>query len=233
MSDESKSLSKTIQKDLVFPIGLDDYSDIKLSSKTKQRLSDILISSRVGLVSSSPLNCEGPDNCSFKSRCPIYLERDKDTTYPINRQCIVEVNLIQDRFLAYTEELNKDSKVLDSLTYRSQISALVDLDLREFRTNMILAGVGGISDGTLLHEQTIALNEDGDEIKQLQEHPAWKNLVRIQKMRMELLDAMGLTVKRDAMIKAALHQKEADNFLTKSIDLLESITNLEKSIIES
>jgi hypothetical protein len=134
--------------------------------------------------------------------------------------------------MAYAEELDQQGKVSSSMTYRSQVSALVDLDLREFRTNMILAGVGGFSDGTMLHEQTIAVDEDGNEVKQLQEHPAWKNLVRIRKMRDELLDSMGLTVKRDAMIKAALHQKEADNFLTRSIELIERISNLEESLDE-
>lgn len=131
--------------------------------------------------------------------------------------------------MAYVEELDQLGKVSDSMTYRSQISALVDLDLREYRINLVLAGVGGMSDGTLLYDQTIALNDDGEEVHQLQDHPAWKILVRIRRDRMELLDAMGLTVKRDAMIRAALHQKEADNFLTRSIELLERIASLEEA----
>lgn len=208
----------------------DSYSDISLSESARRRLGDILISSRAGLVSSSILICAGPAECKFKSRCPIYMEDGASAIYPLNRQCIVELNFVQDRYLGYMDELDSGGKVANSMTYRSQISALVDLDLREFRTSMILAGVGGISDGTLLYEQTIALNEDGEEVKQLQEHPAWRNLVKIRRDRMELLDAMGLTVKRDAMIKAALHQKEADNFLTRSIELLERITDLEEAI---
>lgn len=215
-----------------FPMGVDDYSDVQLSEGARNRLSNILLSSRAGLVSSAPLICRGFTQCPFISRCPIYAADGQQGTYPLDRQCIVELNLVQDRFMAYAEELDVHGKVSNSMTYRSQISALVDLDLREFRCNMILAGVGGMSDGTLLHEQTIALNEDGEEISQLQDHPAWKILVRIRKDRMELLDAMGLTIKRDAMIRAALHQKEADNFLTRSIELLERIATLEEAVVK-
>ncbi len=211
---------------------VDDYSDIVLSDDAKHRLANLLVSSRAALVSSAPLICHGTNGCPFISRCPINQADGDSAIYPLNRQCIVELNFVQDRFMAYVEELDSQGKVSNSLTYRSQISALVDLDLREFRINMVLSGVGGYSDGTLLYEQTIALNEAGEEVNQLQDHPAWKILVRIRKDRMDLLDAMGLTVKRDSMIRAALHQKEADNFLTRSIELLERIANLEEAVIE-
>jgi hypothetical protein len=231
MSDDDAIVPES-SHGFIFPLGMDDYQDIQLSESAKSKLANILIGSRAGLVSSAPLICRGPVDCPFKSRCPIFMADGQSASYPINRQCIVELNFVQDRFMAYADELDVQGKVADSMTYRSQISALVDLDLREFRTNLILAGVGGFSDGTMLHEQTIAMSEDGEEVNQLQEHPAWKNLVRIRKDRMDLLDAMGLTVKRDAMIRAALHQKEADNFLTRSIELLERIADLEEAMVE-
>jgi hypothetical protein len=229
MSDD-KAITPHFSTDLAFPLAVDDYTDIELSEAAKHRLANILASSRAGLVSSSVLICRGSEECPFISRCPIYTADGENGTYPRGKQCIVELNLVQDRFMAYAEELDSQGKVSNSMTYRSQISALVDLDLREFRISMVLAGVGGLSDGTLLYEQTIAVSDEGDPITQLQDHPAWKILVRIRKDRMELFDAMGLTVKRDAMIKAALHQKEADNFLTRSIELLEKITDLEESM---
>jgi hypothetical protein len=217
---------------LLFPMGVDDYKDLKLSKGAKNRLANIIISSKAGLVSSAPLICKGPGECPFISRCPIYAEDGVDGQYPVSKQCLVELNFIQDRFLSYVDELDQEGKVAASMTYRSQISALVDLDLREFRINMVLAGVGGYSDGTLLIEQTIAVDEDGEKVNQLQEHPAWKMLQRVRKERMDLLDAMGLTVKRDAMIRAALRKKDADNFLTRSIELLEKIADLEDSVNE-
>ena len=230
MSNESIVPANTVASALLASV--DDYSDVELSAGARQRLANILVSSRAGLVSTSPLICRGPTQCPFISRCPIHMADGDTGTYPLNRQCVVELNFVQDRFIAYLDELDIQGKASDSLTYRSQISALVDLDLREYRINLILAGVGGISDGTLLHEQTIALNEDGEEVNQLQDHPAWKILTRIRKDRMELLDSMGLTVKRDAMIKAALHQKEADNFLTRSMELLERIASLEDAVVK-
>jgi hypothetical protein len=234
MTDENQEqqIVPTSPSDLLFPLAQDSYADIQLSTEAKQRLANILVSSRAGLVSSSPLICRGPESCPFISRCPIYGADGNMATYPLDRQCIVEVNLIQDRFMAYAEELDVQGKMSNSLTYRSQVSALVDLDLREFRTVMILSGVGGFSDGTLLYEQTIAINEDNEEVKQLQEHPAFRNLLRLRKDRMELLDAMGLTVRRKAMMDAALHKKDADNFLTRSLEVLDRIANLEEALIE-
>jgi hypothetical protein len=229
---QKKDIVNYLSDSFLLSTTTDDYSDIEISKRAKDRLARILLASRSGLVSSSALICEGPKDCPFKARCPIYLEDGTHGKYPVGKQCIVEANLVQDRFMSYVEELNLEGKVLESLTYRSQISALVDLDLREFRINMVLAGVGKLSDGTLLHEQTIGVDDDGEEIKQLQEHPAWRILQSIRRTRLELLDAMGLTVKRDAMIKAALHQRDTDNFLTKSIDLLEKISNLERDAIK-
>ncbi len=232
MSEKETGITQLPQDKMLFPLGVDDYSNLKLSNGAKQRLANTLISSRAGLVSSAPLICKGPNECPFIDRCPIYMEDGIGADYPVKKQCIVELNFVQDRFLAYADELDTGGKMSDSMTYRSQVSALVDLDLREFRTTQILAGVGGFSDGTLLYENTIALNQEGEEVKQLQEHPAWGTLVRIRKDRQDLLDAMGLTVKRNAMIKAALHQKDTDNFVSRSIELLEKIADIEKAMLE-
>jgi len=225
----SKDSLLNIDNTFNLPFQHDDYSDINLSPKAQSRLANLLISSKTALVSSAALICKGPTECPFKERCPIFSADGESATYPLNRQCIVEMNFVQDRYLEYMKELDIQGKASASISYRSQISALVDLDLREFRISLILSGVGGFSDGTLLYNQTIAVNDEGEEIKQLQDHPAWKILSKIRKDRLDLLDAMGLTVKRQVMIKAALKQKDTENFLTRSLELLERVSHLEEA----
>lgn len=216
----------------ILPDAIDDYSDIQLSEEAEKRLIRTLLSANVGLVSLTPLICKGAAACPFASRCPIYIEDGEDATYPVGRQCLVEMNLARDRFAAYMDELDEDGKASESMTYRAQISKLVEFDIYDFRADLILAGATGRSDGSLLIEQTIAVTDEGDEVSQLQEHPALKIKERVQRQRMELLDAMGLTAKREAMIRAALNQQDTDNFLTRSVALLERIARLEEANTE-
>lgn len=210
---------------------VDDYKDISLSETSKKFLTSIVNSVRTGLVSSAPIICQGPGNCPFVSRCPIYRADGADGLYPLSKQCIAEATIIQERFISYMDEVAKDDDQIDSATFRAQVSKLVELDLYDYRLSLILAGVGGVSDGSLLFEQTIAIDKDsGEEIKQLQEHPAFRMKSTIQKQRLELLDSMGLTVRRKAAIDAALHRRTEENFVSKSIELLERLASLEEAI---
>jgi len=214
----------------LLPMAADDYTDLKLSDAARQRLAKTLISASAGLVSFTPLVCTGPGGCPFINRCPIFLEDGQAGSYPLKKQCIVEMNLARDKFFSYVEEFNLSGKVEESPTLRSQISKLVDFDLYEYRVKLVLAGVTDNSDGSLLLEQTIAMSKEGDEIIQLQEHPAWKILERIQKQRMELLDALGATIKRQAWISATLKKKDDESVLAKQRKLLERIDTLVEAI---
>lgn len=213
----------------LLPVGLDDYGSLTLTEGATERLSKLVLSVKAGLVSVTPLICKGPTSCPFITRCPIYQD-DKSTgkhsEYPINLQCIVEVNIIRDKFLGYVEEFGVENQIESSPTIRSQISKLAELDLYDYRIDLVLAGVAGDSDGTLLLDQTIAITEDEEEVKQKQEHPAWKIKERIHKQRMELLDALGATVKRKVWIDATLKRTTNENVFQKQMQILERVDGL-------
>ena len=177
-------------------------------------------------------NCAGPDDCPFSNRCPIYMADGSKGDYPLKKQCIVELNLARERFMAYVEEFNLQGKVEESPTLRSQISKLADFDIYEYRIKLILAGVAGDSDGSLLIEQSIAVTQGGADVLQIQEHPAWKMLERVQKQRMELLDALGATPKRKVWMDVALKRTDSDNLLAKQRELLERIDGLVEAMEE-
>jgi hypothetical protein len=114
-------------------------------------------------------------------------------------------------------------EVENSPTKRSLLSKLVELDIYDFRSSLILAGVFPNTDGSLLFSQTIAINQEGENIDQIQEHPAWKVKSQIQKQRMDLLDALAITPKREIWRRAALKQKQDDNYLTIGRKLQEKL----------
>jgi hypothetical protein len=227
--ENTEIIPASLQKSSLTPVGVDDYGDLSLTDGAANRLSRLLSSTRAGLVSISPLICSGPSTCPFKERCPIYQdgkETGEHGRYPVGLQCIVEVNLARDRFLEYVEEFGVGHQVENSPTIRSQISKLAELDLYDYRVGLVLAGVAGESDGTLLLDQTIAVTQDEEEVKQKQEHPAWRIKERIHKQRMELLDALGATIKRKVWIDATLKRTTNENVFQKQMQILERVDGL-------
>lgn len=212
---------------LEFPLGVDNYDDIQLDEKIQARLSSLLDSSQVGLVSIAPLICQGPSSCPFKVRCPIYQESGNGGSYPLHRQCIVEVNLARRKFVEYAQEFNIEDVVRTSPTLRAQISKLAELDVYDYRIDLVLAGVAGDSDGTLLIDQTIGFDkETNEQIQQKQEHPAWKIKDRIHRQRMEILDCLVATPRRKIWQQVSLKQASQDNVFQKQVQLLEEVNRL-------
>jgi len=210
------------------PISLspvDDYSSCNLSEGAETNLRRLLYSTSSGLVSLAPLICNGPNQCKFVSRCPIWMADGVRGDYPLGKQCIVEMNLAAQKFGEYAQELNITGEVIKNPSLRSQVSKLADFDVYEFRLKLILAGIGDISDGTLLKEQVVALSQTGEEIEQTQEHPAWKLLERIQEQRLRLMDAMGLTKKRQVMIATSLGKTREENVVDRTVKILQMLQN--------
>lgn len=206
---------------------VDDYSNFKMSRGAREHLFRSLLNMKAGLVTISPLYCKGKTKCPFIDRCPIYIDNKGAAEYPINKQCIVEGSFIRDRFKEYIEELEeKGTEVENSQTVRSLVSKLVELDLRDYRANLILAGVAGDSDGTMLLEQTM-VNEKGIEVTQTMEHPIVKIMAQTQRQRMEILDTLAITPKREIWKRIGLKQRQEEDFVSqgrKMLDMLESLT---------
>jgi hypothetical protein len=206
---------------------VDDYSNIKLSAETQRHLSNLILNSKAGLVTLAPLICHGPGSCPFISRCPIFKAHGNTGQYPLQKQCIVEVSQARDKYIDYIEEFEfNEEEVENSPTIRSLISKMVECDLLDIRLSYVLAGVGNMSDGSLTLEQTIALTKDGDEVKQLQEHPAFKMRDRIFKQRMELQKALLATPRDKVWKKATLRQHDNKDYLSSNRELQQKLEML-------
>jgi len=208
----------------------DDYSGFQMSEKVLERLDRTVSSAQVGLVSASALICKGPAICPFRTRCPIYLVEGEGGNYPSGRQCVVEINLAQRRFNEYVDEFNLRGQVEKSPTMRSLISELVDLDIQEYRINIILSGATGDSDGTYLMEQVFGSNpKTGDDIEQVQEHPILKEKDRVHKKRMEILKALAATPRDKVWIASVLKKGAEETALSQTVKLLEKFAKLDDS----
>jgi hypothetical protein len=203
---------------------IDDYSDLQLSEKAKNQLLKTILNLKAGLITAVALICKGPTECVFSERCPIFIADGVNGAYPVGRQCLLESNYAREKFLGYIDELGmNEAEVENSPTKRSMLSKLVELDIYDFRSSLILAGAFPDTDGSLLFSQTIAINQEGENIDQIQSHPCWNIKIQIHKQRSELLDALLLTPKRDVWRRAALKQKQDDNYLTIGRKLQEKL----------
>jgi len=215
--------------DTLFP-AIDDYSGIVLSENAKNKLARTLMSTKVGMVTLAPLICPGGNKCPFAERCPI----SKGESFPVHKQCIVELNLARQKFVDYVEEFDVEDDIQNSPTLRALISKLADFDVYEYRIKLILAGAGGKkvkSDGTLLLEQVVSIEEKTEEpIEQLQEHPAWRILERINKQRLEILTALEATPKEKTRKKAINKEVSQSDVLSQQTKILEQMDALAKAI---
>jgi hypothetical protein len=229
MTDDDNTAIVSVELSSV-PETIDDYSKFEYSPGAKSYLSAIIGATSIGLVSVTPLVCKGSQDCPFSKRCPIWMADGDSGNYPVGKQCVVELNLAREKFAAYVQEFDLEDAVKTSPTLRAQISKLAELDVLDYRASLILAGVTGDSDGSLLIEQVVAVDrsKEGEisEICQLQEHPAWRVKERIQKQRSELLDMLCATPRRKIWADVALKRAERDNIFEKQMELLERVGNI-------
>lgn len=209
---------------------IDDYSNLELKQESKDNLAKLLTGARAGIVALSPLTCRGPGVCPFRKKCPIYQAEGTKGKYPVEKQCIVEASYVRNKYLEYLSQFDMtEESVAPSPTLRALISKLSELDLYDIRLSLILSGITGEHDGSLLISQNIgAIPETEEIITQLQEHPAWKIKERIQKQRMEILDAMEATPKAKTRHDSILKISNAANYMQKQRALLEALDELSK-----
>lgn len=206
---------------------IDRYDDAVLTPESRQYLERIILSAKKGLNSISPIICKGINSCPFISRCPIRL--GGGTWYPIDRQCVMEMNFVKSKFDEYLVEYkDKGYSVETSPTLRNLLSQITDLDLMDLRLSYILAGVGGVSDGSLLIDQITNITEDHEEIHELSAHPAWAMKIEIMKMREKLLTAIIGTPKLQVWEDVSRKRVNNETVLTQNLALMNLLQQLEK-----
>lgn len=218
---------------------LDKYDDLKLTIEEAQRIKQHVLKMKYGMSAFVPMICMGPKVCKFVTQCPIYKslpEEEKLTrtdAYPIARQCIMEMLFVAAQLESYCRELDVSP---DSPSELAMLSRLVELDTYEYRASITLSGGGPLgSNGQgsdLMLDQVIAINPEGEEIKQKVLHPLLELKFKIQTQRESILTALVGTRRERYKEKQALrgivesHDTNAD----KQSELRAKIEEVKKNL---
>ena len=213
-------------------IPLDDYSELSYTPKQIARIRSHIMNMRSGLQAMAPMFCGGPIKCPIIFRCPFRQQHemrreDMDPkNFPVGRQCIIEREFLIHKRREYFQEYDVD---VDSPTEIGLINKLAELDMYEYRATLILAhgddGTGGIGQN-LLKEQVIAVTPQGNELKRTEIHPAWELKEKIQKQRMDILQALVGTRREQYKKQAATKQSEFNDPSNRQSDLMKKLDNL-------
>lgn len=176
-------------------IDIDDYSDIALTDEQAQLVSRHLRYMSTGLNAIVPIYCGGKDKCPFARSCP-FVKIDK---IPLGRICPVEASLVKLWTEAYINEFNVDPANFSEL---AMVQELAELDIYDRRATFLLQEGEG---QTMLQQQAVGTDPDGNPIYQTQIHQAWEVKERVKNRKLRLLEALVGTrkekYKRDAALK--------------------------------
>jgi len=176
---------------------LDDYEHITFTPEEAVRINKHLERLSTGSTAMTPMYCAGP-KCPFADRCPL----QQVNKAPIGMQCILEVQLIRDWIMKYFDEFDVDPNNFTEVTY---VSELAELMIQEMRLNMILSKP---ENATMLMDQVIAVDSEGDPIVQKQISPYMEIKERLANRRSKIIKLMAgdrqEKYKKEAALKVRL-----------------------------
>ena len=178
-------------------IDVEDYSDIALTEEQAKLVSNHLRHMSTGLNAVVPIFCGGKDKCPFHRSCP-FVKIDK---VPIARICPVEASLLKLWTEAYIREFDVDPTNFSEL---AMIQELAELDIYDWRATFLLREGDG---QTLMQQQPVGVDADGNPILQTQVHQAWEVKERIKNRKLKILEALVGTRQQKYKRDAALKQK--------------------------
>lgn len=176
---------------------LSDYADFEMSAQEAVRFRNQVIKLRYGTSALIPILCSGI-RCPIK-QCPFHENKN----YPLTKQCVLEVRLIQAKTLDYVEELGIDP---ENATQMLMVNKLVECDVIDYRANAGLAG--SIDDEAPSLLKTNRTESEYGVSETVTAHPLLEVKERNNRMRMQILEALTATPKEKYKKAAALKKHE-------------------------
>lgn len=158
---------------------LDDYSDLQFSPEEAKRITSHLQKLSTGSTAMVPMYCAGPQ-CIFASRCPLQMMGKA----PLNRQCLIETELLKDWIIKYFDEYDIDPNNFTEVAY---INELAEIEIYLMRLNMSIAKV---ENSELVIDQVAGFATDGTPIIQKQLSPFMEQKERLQNRRSKIIKLM-------------------------------------------
>jgi hypothetical protein len=210
-------------------VPLDDYNDLTFTEHEINTIRRHFLNLRTGLAAMVPLVCGGPARCPFIKRCPFYdrvkpLGAQDIKKFPLLRQCIVERQYALEQRQGYVDEYEIDP---NSPSEMALINRLAELDVYDYRASLVLAygdKDGHGQDG--LKEQNIGMSPTGEKLTRLELHPAWELKEKIQRQRLDILQALVGTRKEQYKRDAAMKEKSTEEVSIISSSLRAKLDSL-------
>ena len=158
---------------------LDDYDHITFTPEEARRVSQHMMKMSTGISSMTPMFCAGP-LCPIADKCPL----QQIGKAPLTKQCVIEVELIRDSITRLFEEFDIDPNNYTEVMY---INELADLQIREMRINMFLSRP---ENATMLMDQVVGVDSEGDPIVQKQISPYIEMKEQISNRRSKIIKLM-------------------------------------------
>lgn len=187
---------------------LSDYSHIKLTAEQAIKFRNQVVRMVHGTAAAIPMICTGP-SCPNKI-CPFHDEKN----WPLTKQCVIEVRMLQMLMQGYMEELGVEP---DNLTEMTLVNRLVECDLIDYRANIGLSGGKDPEAASLL---SITVVDNGKTMTEsVSLHPLLEAKDRASKTKMAILEAFATTRKEKYKKAAALKQSDGNDASTMLSDL--------------
>jgi hypothetical protein len=226
----------------------DDYSDIAFTPDEARRIQNSLKNLSTGSASAIPLICGGAARCPFASRCP-YVRVDIDRKLkdiaakpvtPVGRQCLVELDLMNEWTRLYIMEFEVDEK---SFTEFQLVRELAEIEVMLWRLNNNLAKP---ENSMLTKYQAVGVDGEGKPIMREEVSPIFEAKERLTNRKSKLQKLMvgdpqekykkAAALKQvqedDPSVTAARLRQQVEKFKEQSNQLQNKLDEIEGNIID-
>jgi len=193
---------------------LSDYSNVTFTPEQALSFKNSVVRMKYGVSAAIPMLCPG-QQC-FNKLCTFHDEKN----WPIGRQCLYEVRLIQSLTKSYMEDLVIDPESPSEMTL---INKLIECDLIDYRANLGLSGARDPEDASLLASTII--ERDGNITETVSLHPLLAAKETAHRNRMSILEAMSATRREKWKKAAALKKSEETDASTFLADLKDKFSD--------
>lgn len=210
-------------------IRADDYSDIELSNpeltKIRRRMSRLT----TGASAAIPIVCPGPAGCPFAQKCPfVLLDKERRQEDPVNfksvvpkgRECLVEIELLQNWTRVYAEEYGAEET---SFTDLAMISELAEIELMLWRLNNNLAKP---ENADLTQWSVVGIDKEGNSISKREVNTLFEIKERLSNRKSRVIKLLVGDRQEKYKRDAALKLKDAGDASTNAALLKGKITQL-------
>lgn len=216
-----KGLDIDAPNQVVLDIG--DYApNLRLTDQEKAFIGKSMTRMATGLNATVPISCNG-ERCPFVTNCPLAQIKK----LPIGCACPIESSLMDQYTREYIKEYNVD---INSITERMTMTQLAAIHIIEMRATWAMSRKGHDTLGPGLYEQAISVDNEGVEILQLQEHPAWNILDRAWKYREKILTSLVGTRREKYKKASALKETSNIDTATRAAELKRMVQGLANKI---